>query len=173
MHPNQPDISSDAGSRSELLLTEHTLIPMKAHGRREVMSGGGPLGLLAQELSDQPFAFLLLSLLSPHVTPSVTLSGWRKYLRALFSVSDRLRSPQQSGFIRQNGCCQSGFGRTLNPPTLSPPCQRRLFVLFALLSLKRVYRSVICGYSLAVTFDCFDFRKKIRRGPCFRVGGWE
>lgn len=68
---------------------------MKAHGRREVMSGGGPLGLLAQEPSDQPFAFLLLSLLSPHVTPSVRMTEIPQgslfcFRQASFSTTKRL-----------------------------------------------------------------------------------
>lgn len=65
---------------------------------------------------------------------------------------------------------------SLKSPPRSRPRVSHVYLAYLLcfyFKPKRVYQSVVCGYSLAVTFDCFDFRKKIRRGPCFRVRGWE
>lgn len=147
MHPNQPDISSDAGSRSELLLTEYTLIPMKAHGRREVMSGGGPLGLLAQEPSDQPFAFLLLSLLSScytlcHAvrmteTPQGSLFSFRQ---ASFSTTKRLH---QTKWLLSERI----WTNLKSPHALAPVSATFICLICFYFKLKRVYQSVVCGYS--------------------------
>lgn len=111
------------------------------------MSGGGPLGLLAQEPSDQPFAFLLLSLLSSRYTlchavrmteiPQGSLFCFRQ---ASFSTTKRLH---QTKWLLSERI----WTNLKSPHALAPVSATFICPICFYFKLKRVYQSVVCGYS--------------------------